>query len=552
MSRFVCKQFCILVAFALAFINFANALAMGQAELDAAIADAAEYIYKTVKTPRIGVVGGEWAVLGLARSGYDIPEEYYQNYYSAVESHIKAQKGELHPSKYTEYSRLAVALTAIGKDPTDVAGYNLLEPLGDYDKTIWQGLNGPVWALIALDCANYEMPQNTGAKTRATRDMYVNYILENQLLDGGFSLLGKAKAEDLGGAVSDPDITGMALAALARYQDREDVKKAIQKALDCMSKMQQQGGGYASGDTENAESCAQMIIALSELGISIQDPRFVKGGNTLLDSLMSYYKKGEGFSHTKGEGNSSQMAAEQGLCAMVAAKRLIDGKSSLYNMSDRLEITDADLSNEKAGLPGKHQDIKPMPAHYAEITFSDILDHKNKTAIEQLAARGIISGKSETHFDPDSTMTRAEFATIIVRGLGLEVKGGNVFSDVSQDDWFFEYVNTAFEYKIVNGTGDGIFSPNGTITREEAGAMIARASGLCGISTDMDETEARDVLAGFIDYISLSDWSRKPLAFCYKNNILPSEDIKINPKANVTRAEIAKMLFTMLDLAKLL
>lgn len=133
--------------------------------LTAAIEDTAQYIYETVKSPQVGSIGGEWAVLGLVRSGYTVPEEYYQDYYATVESYVRACKGELHDKKYTEYSRVIVALSAIGKDARSVAGYDLTKALGDYDKTIWQGLNGPIWALIALDSRDYPMPVNPEAKT---------------------------------------------------------------------------------------------------------------------------------------------------------------------------------------------------------------------------------------------------------------------------------------------------------------------------------------------------------------------------------------------------
>ncbi len=83
--------------------------------LTAAIEDTAQYIYETVKSPQVGSIGGEWAVLGLVRSGYTVPEEYYQDYYATVESYVRACKGELHDKKYTEYSRVIVALSAIGK-----------------------------------------------------------------------------------------------------------------------------------------------------------------------------------------------------------------------------------------------------------------------------------------------------------------------------------------------------------------------------------------------------------------------------------------------------
>ncbi len=75
--------------------------------------------------------------------------------------------------KYTEYSRVIIALTSIGKDPKNVGGYNLLLPLGDFEKTTWQGINGAIWALIALDCGQYDMPYNADAQIHATREMYV-------------------------------------------------------------------------------------------------------------------------------------------------------------------------------------------------------------------------------------------------------------------------------------------------------------------------------------------------------------------------------------------
>lgn len=130
---------------------------------------------------------------------------------------MEACKGVLHEKKYTEYSRLIVALSSIGMDARNVAGYDLTYALGDYDKTIWQGMNGLIWALIALDSRNYPVPQNKEAKTQAIRQMYIDRILDCQLADGGWSLFGGTEAASTGDGVSDPDITGMALQALAKY-----------------------------------------------------------------------------------------------------------------------------------------------------------------------------------------------------------------------------------------------------------------------------------------------------------------------------------------------
>jgi len=520
-------------------------------DINNVLEDTAQYLYKTVMNPQVGYIGGEWAVLGLARSGYDVPEEYYQNYYKNVEEYVNACKGNLHNKKYTEYSRLIVTLTSIGKNPGNVAGYNLLTPLGDYEKTIWQGMNGPIWALIALDSGNYDMPQNSNAKVQATREMYIERILNCQLSDGGWSLFGGTAAQESGDGISDPDITGMALCALSKYQDDEKVKTAIEKALDCMSERQNENGGFSSWNTENSESCVQMIVALCELGIPLTDTRFVKNGNTMLDSLLGFYVEGNGFLHTYDGSGSNLMSTEQAFYGIVAVKRATDGKNSLYRMSDAIHVSE--MKNETTiGLPEKNPDIKKMNIIAPGKTFPDISAHLNQPAIEALASRGIITGKTEDRFEPDGTMTRAEFATIIARGLGLPQMSVANFKDVTANDWFYNYVGTAYNYGIIKGVSESEFNPNGTITREEAAVMVTRAAKLCGMDTEMGTLAVRDSLAQFIDYVKASDWSQSSLAFCFSEGILDDSVMDIKPKEAVTRAEIASMLYNMLSLAKLL
>lgn len=527
-----------------------NVFASSNPKLDEAIAETASYLYETVQNPQIGAIGGEWAVIGLARSGYDVPDSYYQNYYSNVEAYVKNCGGKLHDKKYTEYSRVIVALTAIGKNPADVAGYNLLTAIGDYDNTIWQGLNGPIWALIALDSGGYEMPQNSDAKTQATRELYLNRILECQLPDGGWSLFGGTAAEESGNSVSDPDITGMALQALAKYQDRPEVKKATEEALACMSAMQNENGGYSHGGAENLESSVQMLTALCELGISAGDARFVKNGNTLLDAVLSFRNSDGSFQHTSDDSGNSQMSTEQGFYAMVAAQRALEGKSSLYRMSDSPVSAEDGETDNATGLPGKHADVSVKPLTKPGVTFADIAGHSNQQAIEALAAREIINGKSADAFDPDATMTRAEYAAIVVKALGLPMKEEAKFEDVTKTDWFFPFVNTACSYGIINGISETEFNPNGTITREEAAVMTARAAKLCGMNTELETAAVRDVLAGFTDYVTASDWARSALAFCLREQILSEEEIEILPKQEIKRCEIAQMLYQMLGAAK--
>lgn len=244
------------------------------------------------------------------------------------------------------------------------------------------------------------------------------------------------------------------------------------------------------------------------------------------------------------------MATEQCLYSLVALKRFRDGNPSLYHMSDAIPVPIG--NTQSVGLTNKNTDVKKMGIVNPDKTFADIGGHENKAAIEALAARNIINGTTENTFEPNATMTRAEFAAIIVKGLGLPAKNSTQFSDVTANDWFYAFVNTAYSYGVVNGVSDTEFHPNGTITREEAAVMVARAAKLCGMNTEIATFEARNILAEFFDYVKISDWAVSALAFCYDNEILCNDVMEIHPKEAVTRAEIAQMLWNMLSLSKLI
>ena len=267
--------------------------------------------------------GSEWLVIALARSGREVPDSYYDSVVKAVQD----AGGVLSDRKFTEYSRTILALTAIGKDPTNVGGYDLLSKLADMDDVTFQGLNGAIFALIALDSNKYDVPAVADGGKQVTRDGLVAYILEQQLSDGGWALSGDS---------ADPDMTAMALQALAAYRTGDKaVQSAVDKALKTLSGMQQADGGYSSWGTLNSESCAQVIIALTALGIDpAKDSRFAKNGLTVLDALLSFALDG-GFRHTA-DGERNDMATEQALCALTAYARLLDGKTALYDMTDVL------------------------------------------------------------------------------------------------------------------------------------------------------------------------------------------------------------------------
>ena len=295
-----------------------------QAVMAETVTKTGEFLHQSVAEPTYGSVGGEWLILGLARSDLEIPDEYYETYFQNLSAYTAQQGGVLHAKKYTEYSRVILAVTAIGRDPADVGGYNMLQPLADFEQTVFQGINGPIFALLALDSGNYEIPENVADSTQATRDMYVDYIINAQLPDGGWSLMG---------GEAEIDVTAMALQALAKYQDRKDVAEATQKGIEILSAQQNENGGYQYNANEQAssESISQVIVALSELGIPLDDSRFVKNGKTLLDALLQFRRTDSGFSHLI-DGETYLLATEQAFSALVAASRVAQGESSLYNM----------------------------------------------------------------------------------------------------------------------------------------------------------------------------------------------------------------------------
>lgn len=299
--------------------------------IKAAINETAALMYKNTQDPKIGTLGGEWTMLSLARAGYSVPKDYYEKYYTNVVDELKEKGGVLHRIKYTEYSRLILGLTAIGKDVTNVGGYNLLEKLADFNSVKKQGINGPIFALIALDTNNYEIPIMKDVKVQTTRDMLIDYILNQEITDkngvaGGWALTGKTP---------DPDITAMALQSLAKYKDNEKVKPYIDRAVNVLANLQNDKGGYSSWGSVNSESIAQVIVALTSLGIDpSKDTRFIKGeGSWIISAIMDFYVSGGGFKHVLDQ-EINGMATDQGMYAIVAYDRFVDGKNSLYDMTD--------------------------------------------------------------------------------------------------------------------------------------------------------------------------------------------------------------------------
>lgn len=301
---------------------------------DEAYAGAKAYIQSAVSAPVVSYLFGEWAVLGQARAGVELSDAYIQAYYDKVVAYVKANIGsdgilrkpdDKNTPVITDNERIALALTAIGKDPANVGGKNLLAALQDKDimkvtDTSDTDINGLVMGLLALNSRNYT----------SDTSWLVQAILGQQNADGSWSASADTKP------ASDVDMTAMALQALAPYYKdggNETVNTAVEKALNWLS------GKYQSG-YDSSESCAQVVIALSALNLDANtDARFTKTveGKTLsvLGNLLQYrVAKSGGFKHQFADKAVNEMATEQALCAMAAYARFTEKANALYDMTD--------------------------------------------------------------------------------------------------------------------------------------------------------------------------------------------------------------------------
>ena len=403
-----------------------------QDEVDAAVAiltagdtgDKADYkttlnetmaqLAATVTEPSFGTGAGEWTVLSLARGNYyDTGDKYFEDYYSRIEETVREKaasvnlNGALHKVKSTENSRLIMALSAIGKDPTKVGGVDLV---GAYSANgfSWikkQGLNGPVFALIALDTYNYKTSDAT------IRQQCVDYILQEELANGGWALSG---------TTADPDMTAMALQALANYADNSDVKDAAERGFAALSSIQKDNGGYASWGSVNSESIAQVIVACTAWGIDPStDSRFVKSGGSTVDALLEFYvPDGKGFAHvleTTGGyagGEVNAMATDQACYALVAYDRFVNNKNALYDMSDVTHPEPAGIS-ASISLPAEISNKKGT-------TFNAIVsvsDWDNEAGWKLV----------------DATLSIPKNVTVTGVTMGSRISGGNVMYNLDEN-----------------------------------------------------------------------------------------------------------------------
>ena len=300
-----------------------------------------EYVKAETYNPSLGSTYGEWAVLAEARGNVSA-SVWYDKYLSNIAKSVASMNGKLDPTstqtKHTEYSRVILALTALGEDATKFTGsngtvYNLVEPLFEKNGSTYrvseQGNNGTAFALIALDSGNYY----DNATGTTARNAWIKSLCDAQINNGAWGI-------DADFPGSNVDMTAMVVQALAPYcSTNATVKAAVDKAVEWLSAEYQKTGDYGS-----SESAAQVIVALSALNIDAKiDSRFQHNGISVLSNFLSYADETTGgFLHDKQPNSTvNQMASEQAAYTLVAYDRYVKGSNRLYDMSDATKRANA-------------------------------------------------------------------------------------------------------------------------------------------------------------------------------------------------------------------
>ncbi|MDQ7094894.1 terpene cyclase/mutase family protein [Desulfosporosinus sp. PR] len=405
-----------------------------------------------------GTTSGDWFPFGLGRYGYPDNDQGYLAMITEVVQNRYQEPGKLSAVKATEWHRISLAILAMGGDPTAVGKDQNGKPInliadGTYNRGQTaslgrQGINGWIWGLIALDSKRYAIP----AGASYSRSDIIREILSRQLADGGFTLTGNS---------ADPDITAMALQALAPYygstqtytyqseatgeRTTRSVREAADEALAWLAKAQLPEGDYESWGTRNLESTAQVAVALCSLGIDPQkDQRFIKNGHSLLAAMLSYRMPDGGFVHSRAydpdnptsqPDKSNSMASEQALYSLVAVWRQMKGLSSLYDFrpaGDTLAGTPDSTGESRPKLIFSSADrasVEALPAKLTTGQYVEVVSLLNK-----LEQSGDFPGKADY---------AARLAAARQAILGIQAKIDGINQDVLHKLYPFEGISLA-------------------------------------------------------------------------------------------------------------
>ena len=561
----------------------------GQITYETALKGALDRIRENTAAPAVGSVGGEWAVIALARAGVK-DDSWYEAYLAALNEAITNGNYEL--TKWTDYQRVTLVLTALGLNAADYKGHDMTAMFAAYIPPAQRPvssltLNADIFALIALDSKPYN----------AEQQKYTDSILAAQLTSGAWNLTG---SESLPAAV---DITAMAVQALAPYYNKNpNVKTSVDKAI-----------AWIGGQTiDDAENIAQIIIAKTALGFDCEDD---------VRALLKYYDAATG-GFTRG-GVVDAMATEQAACALVAYSRYKSGSNRLYDMSDTADSGSKPPAPQTVYIsvtdPGATGSQKKV--YFAEQGFSL---NSGETALSLLRRTGltiITTGSSDNTYvasidgfgefsdgplsgwiykvngiSPDVSSSRYNLKDgdkvewVYTRDLGADVGKDpgagtgpgtglvpktdkdeeselqtetekekrlwlgagdreNPFGDVKETDWYYNAVMFVNANGLMIGVSAAEFAPNSNLTRAMLVTILYRIEGsglLFQGSADKDgreKSESEILNSEFVDVVE-GAWYSDAVRWAAENGMVTGYgDGRYGPNDDITREQFVTILY---------
>lgn len=483
-----------------------------------------------------GPIDSEWQAIGLVKAGKKVPASYTKEFYEHLQDQVISRSGKGR-MKITDVQRLTMAAAAIGIDPmnADGKGFNLIDKIVNSEKHMtgadsltFQGNNGIIFALIALDTRDYQVPSNS----KWTREKLVAELLKYQKDDGSWSLATSKEGS------TSYDITAMALIGIAPYTDQPEVRKAMDRAVKFLADAQGPTGGFNEAFVGgiSSEATSQVIIGLTANQIDPRIPMFTKNGINLIDHLLSFQTSDGGFQHTAGDSRSNAMATEQALQALVAFDLFTKGKGVLYNFKDVPVLPAPKPDPEPTPDPDPKPEPNPVPQ------FTDITTHWAKDYINQAVEQGIASGYKDNTFKPNQSLTRAQAVSILVRALDLKTDKKAPFLDTQKYAASTQAeIAAAYHNGLIKGI-DGKFMPTQQVTRAQMALMLYRA-----YEVKNGEAYKFKQVAPFRDIHSYNMEAVKAMSMLYDLKMANGENGKFMPGNSTSRAHAMKMLIEFLN-----
>jgi hypothetical protein len=339
---------------------------------------------------------------------------------------------------------------------------------------------------------------------------------------------------------TEPDIMSTneavrVLAALDPTKSDPKVQAAISDSLSLLQKQQQSDGSFVGGMDDPLIDTVETLKTLKAFGL--QPDAWQSGGKSAVDYILAQAVNADGSL------GSCQNAMD--------ADWVLDASLMLQTPPASTTGQNPNAQSSQGSATQNNQDSTSQTATQVSgaAVFSDIDGYWAEQDILLMASKGYVSGVGDGLFAPDAAVTRAQFATLLVKALGIAGQGGQtlLFSDVPDGYWGASAINAAAQQGLLSGVGDGRFQPDSLITREELAVMVARALQWKDAGADLTPGQVDQALSGYTDAGRVDGWAREAVAVCINRGIISGRSAaSLSGQSDTSRAEAVVVLEKLL------